>query len=314
MNSLQQDSFSLAAQITRDASKQTYYTIRLLADRQRAADAYRAYAYFRWLDDILDEEAEFAVDRRVCLSRQQALLEACYQGVPFDDLCAEEKILADLIANDREKNSGLQVYLRNMMGVMVFDCQRRGQVISQAELAEYTQMLASAVSEAIYYFIGHDDPVPLHPARYLSVTAAHITHMLRDAFEDSQTGYLNIPIEYLQAKHIEPDDIKSPAYREWVYRRIQLAHSHFQAGREYIAQTPNFRRRLAGFAYTARFEWVLHAIEQDNYLLRPDYPERKHLKAGLWMVRFVLGSLLASYKQKTGVLNPASTLIGIKDQ
>jgi hypothetical protein len=36
------------------ASKQTYYTIRFLADRDRVADAYRAYGYFRWVDDTLD--------------------------------------------------------------------------------------------------------------------------------------------------------------------------------------------------------------------------------------------------------------------
>jgi hypothetical protein len=35
---------ALPAAITRAASKQTYYTIRLLADRDRVLDAYRAYA------------------------------------------------------------------------------------------------------------------------------------------------------------------------------------------------------------------------------------------------------------------------------
>ena len=45
---------SLAARITQNASKQTYYTIRLLVDRDLVPDAYRAYAYFRWVDDVLD--------------------------------------------------------------------------------------------------------------------------------------------------------------------------------------------------------------------------------------------------------------------
>ena len=47
---------TIAASITKAASKQTYYTIRFLADRERVADAYRAYAYFRWVDDRLDAE------------------------------------------------------------------------------------------------------------------------------------------------------------------------------------------------------------------------------------------------------------------
>jgi phytoene/squalene synthetase len=48
---------TLAADITRSASKQTYYTIKLFVDRDLVEDAYRAYAYFRWVDDVLDEHA-----------------------------------------------------------------------------------------------------------------------------------------------------------------------------------------------------------------------------------------------------------------
>ena len=46
---------NLAAGITKSASKQTYYTIRFFVDRDLVNDAYRAYAYFRWVDDVLDE-------------------------------------------------------------------------------------------------------------------------------------------------------------------------------------------------------------------------------------------------------------------
>jgi large subunit ribosomal protein L18 len=48
---------TLAASITKAASKQSYYTIRFLVDRDRMDDAYRAYAYFRWVDDIIDDGA-----------------------------------------------------------------------------------------------------------------------------------------------------------------------------------------------------------------------------------------------------------------
>ena len=48
---------ALAPSITKAASRQTYYTIRFLVDRERVADAYRAYAYFRWVDDTLDADS-----------------------------------------------------------------------------------------------------------------------------------------------------------------------------------------------------------------------------------------------------------------
>jgi hypothetical protein len=40
---------------------------------------------------------------------------------------------------------------------------------------------------------------------------------------------------------------------------------------------------MAGFAYAARFETVLSAIERDDYHLRPEYPECKSLMSGLRM-------------------------------
>jgi len=298
---------SLAAAITKAASKQTYYTIRFFVDRERVADAFRAYGYFRWVDDILDagaggglllNEAE-AGERAAFVNRQQSLLDVCYRGEVLDDLCPEEWILVDLIRNDTEKNSGLQTYLRSMMDVMAFDVARRGRIISQAELSAYSRKLGTAVTEAIYHFIGHDDPSPCHEARYLAVIAAHITHMLRDTQEDVQSGYFNIPQEVLQTREISPWDVKGQAYREWVCGRVQLARDYFKAGRECTRQVKNWRCRLAGYAYTARFEWMLRAIERDNYCLRPEYPERKGLAAGLWMAWFMLTSMLALPLMKT---------------
>lgn len=60
----------LAPSITRFASTQTYYTIRFLVDPQRAADAYRAYAYFRWVDGCLDAESDLRSERSAFVRRQ----------------------------------------------------------------------------------------------------------------------------------------------------------------------------------------------------------------------------------------------------
>lgn len=288
----------LAAVITKAASKQTYYTIRLFADRACAADAYRAYGYFRWVDDIIDMQAGSIEEKMAFINHQKHLLDACYRGESPDVLHDEEWMLVDLVRKDTDRNSGLQTYLRNMMEVMIFDAGRRGRLISQAELSEYSHKLAVAVTEAMYYFIGHDDPSPCHEARYQAVTAAHIIHMLRDAREDTEAGYFNIPREVLQARKISLQDVKSQAYREWVCARVKLARGYFKAGKACTAQVKNFRCRLAGYAYIARFEWMLHAIERDHYCLRADYPERKNLRAGLWMGWSTLASLFAAPQVK----------------
>jgi hypothetical protein len=282
----------IAATITKAASKQTYYTIRLLVDRDRVQDAFRAYAYFRWVDDQLDCSSGTPEEKNLFLQRQQILLDACYRKAPPSILAPEERMLADLVSNDHEKESGLQIYLRNMMAVMAFDVKRCSQIISRAELSHYSHLLAKAVTEAMFFFIGHQDSPSYTAGRYQAVCGAHIVHMLRDLVGDIAIGYFNVPGEVLGKAQLSQGIIQSTSFRRWVFGRVKLAHRYLFTGRQYIAQVKNLRCRLAGFAYLARFEWMVRAIERDEYCLRQYYPERKSLKAGLWMTWRVLKSLL----------------------
>ena len=281
-----------SAAITKAASKQTYYTIRYLVDRDRVDDAYRAYGYFRWVDDTLDDDSSSESERRIFLERQKSLLENCYRDQIPRNLSLQEKMLIELIQHDHDKNSGLQLYLSNMMQIMEFDTRRRGRFISQMELSEYTRALATAVMECIHHFIGHDDFSPHDETRYLAVAGAHIAHMLRDTFDDSQIGYYNIPREVLEENHMEPLDIQSDAYRVWVKSRVQLARDYFKAGKGYFARVQNIRCRLACLAYVARFEWLLDTIENEDYYLRPQYNERKSTCTGLRMSLLTLSSMI----------------------
>jgi phytoene/squalene synthetase len=283
---------SLPAAITKAASKQTYYTIRFLMDRDRMQDAFRAYAYFRWVDDRLDSNSGTQQEKCALLNQQHDLLEACYRGESPPVMNPEEQMLLDLVGNDKEEESGLQTYLRDMMAVMSFDAERRGRMISQAELSQYSLLLSNAITEYMFYFIGHQDPPPNSATRYQAVCAAHVVHMLRDMVDDIALGYINIPGDVLEGGHISLDDLHSRSFRKWVFERAQLAQRYFEDGRKYIAQVKSFRCRLAGFTYLARFEWMLRAIEREQYCLRPEYPERKRMRVVLWMAWYVFTSLM----------------------
>jgi phytoene/squalene synthetase len=290
---------TLASSITKAASKQTYYTIRFLVDRDRVDDAYRAYAYFRWVDDILDAPLdsgpvpnEIEASRRIAfLERQNSLLEDCYRGDMPRDTDMQELMLVELTQGVRERDSGLGAYLYNMMQVMEFDARRRGRLTSQVELSDYTRCLATAVTENLHHFIGHGEFAPRDETRYLAVSAAHITHMLRDTYDDVQAGYYNIPREVLEANQIRPQDVSSDAYCAWVKSRVKLAREYFKAGKSYFAQVQNPRCRLACFAYIARFEWLLDTFEQEDYRLRPQYNERKSAGTGLRMSWLTIASM-----------------------
>lgn len=279
----------LAASITRKASSQTYYTIQFLVDRGLTPNAYRTYGYFRWLDDQLDQGDWGRAERVAFVARQKALVERCYRGErPSSHLLDEEHMVVELVDSDRRRDSGLYAYIRNMMAVMAFDAERRGQLITQEQLSAYTRWLAIGVTEALHYFIGHTCYAPHNRLRYLAVTAAHITHMLRDTLDDVKAGYFNIPREVVELHGIDPGDVSSEVYRQWVQSRVRLARSAFRTGKEYLNQVESARCRIAGYAYTARFETVLDIIEHDDYQLRAGYPEGIDLGAGVEIARTLI--------------------------
>jgi hypothetical protein len=91
----------LAVSITKTASLQTAYTIRFLADRELMAGAYRAYAYFRWVDDWIDQESLPEKDRIAFLNRQNALLLHFTEKIRSQNLTPTEQKLAYVGATDR---------------------------------------------------------------------------------------------------------------------------------------------------------------------------------------------------------------------
>jgi phytoene/squalene synthetase len=286
---------SLGASITRSASRQTFYTIRFLVDRDRVQDAYRAYAYFRWVDDSLDQGGMDKSSRLAFIRHQETIIEDCFHGIAPRSTTREEAMLVDLVHRERERDSGLQAYIRNMLAVMTFDAGRQGELISGWELNHYTHTLAVAVTEAMHYFIGHRCKSPQTEIRYLAVSAAHVTHMLRDTLDDIRLGYYNIPRELVEAHKIDPCDPGSEPYRDWIRSRVELARSWFHAGREYLSRVPNPRCRLAGLAYSLRFNSILDAIEMDDYHLRPAYSERSSFSTRLMNGLSVLAQA-ASYR------------------
>ncbi|TFH31645.1 MAG: hypothetical protein E4G99_13725, partial [Anaerolineales bacterium] len=173
-------SATLAEMITKNSSMQSYITIQTLVPRPLRGDAFRAYAYFRWVDDLLDGNTLDAEQRFDFLVSQQELLSRCLQGQPPRDLSSGEWLLADLTQGPLKADPGLRIYLQDMMAVMAFDVERRHRRIHRQELIRYSRLLATAVTEAVYTFIGDRCGAPKTVARYLAADAAHIIHMLRD--------------------------------------------------------------------------------------------------------------------------------------
>ena len=274
----------LAQSITRASSKQTYYTARLLVDNDLMNDCYRAYAYFRWADDIIDVSSQSSDERVSFIRRQRELIDRLYRRERPDGLTPEEEIMADLISHDRGENSRLQSFIHNMFAIIEFDAYRKGRLISQQELTWYSNCLGKAVTDGLQYFIGNGHPYPVTDNRLLAAIAAHIAHLLRDMLLDTADGFINIPREYLEAHGISPEDVDSPPFRAWVRERVEQARQYFREGKRYLDELDILRCKMAGYWYCLRFEGVLDTIERDGYILHAVYNERRKLPTLLRIV------------------------------
>jgi phytoene/squalene synthetase len=254
---------SLARSTTRAGSLHSYLTIRWLVDRDLTDDAFHAYAYFRWLDDLLDGPSSSRLERLALVDRQTLLLEQARAGRAIRTRSPEELWLVELVRRDRPGHPGLRSYLDHMMAVMRFDADRRGRTITAAELAGCTHCLSQAVMDGLSYFVGHRVCYPASEQRLRAASGAHVVHMLRDAVEDVRLGYFNVPLEFLAAHGLSPHDVSGPAYRLWVRERLLLARRCFAEGKKYIAGLNSARVRVAGYAYCAQFERTLKRMVGD---------------------------------------------------
>jgi phytoene/squalene synthetase len=285
-----ESSASLARSITRSGSMQTYFTARLMVDKDLVDDFFRAYAYFRWIDDVIDISSTSDDERIVFISAQKDLIDNLYQHKRIDKLSVEEEILRDLINHDPGEDSGLQSFIRNMFAIIEFDAYRKGRLISNEELDWYVNTLGTSVTDGLLYFIGNQNSYPDSEDKYQAGIAAHITHLLRDMHQDDEDGFINIPREFLETHGIDHRDMDNPAYKIWVKERVNLAREKFIQGKQYLNDLNNLRSKIVGHWYCARFEVVLDTIEQDGYILREEYHERRRIAT--WLRIMWLGIIL----------------------
>jgi phytoene/squalene synthetase len=301
-----EDGAKSARRITWRESKQSYLTMRFLVDRDLVDDSYRAYAYFRWVDDVVDDLSNSKAERLAFIWRQGALITALYNGLRPVILRNEETLMVDLIRNDRGKNSRLKSYIENFLAIIEFDADRKGRSITDTELETYSDRLALAVTDAIQYFIKNGHPYPEDEHRLSAARAAHVIHMLRDMRRDLLNGYSNIPREYLERNGIEAGDIGSRPFLNWVQTRIEAAREDFRLGKAYIDRLDVLRVKIAAYWYCARFERILHKIEMDEYNLRLDYSTKHNVLAWSKMAWIAARLTIRHASFKLGMANRLS--------
>jgi len=254
-----------ATATTKRHNPSAYWLSNLLYDKGMTPIFCLIYAYFRWLDDYIDEPNTESFVCRQMVANQKELLVGAYCNPRMSVSSTPEAMIVSVIDYDKSRGMLLKTSIMDMIAALEWDTYRRGKVVSSKELAQYSWWLGRSYTKALQAFIAYPYKYPDHEYRYYAGVGAHITHIMRDFYEDLSLGYINISKEDIRHYSI---DIRCPialSLREWAQKTVITARKYINWGKLYLSTLPIFRCRLMGYIYCSRYEMVLDVIEDADF-------------------------------------------------
>jgi phytoene synthase len=232
--------YSVCRGITRAQAKNFYYGFLVLPKRKRQALS-AVYAFMRRCDDIADDPAIAARDRRQKLDAWVDAFHAAAAGLPTDD-----PILLALV--DAQRRFGIPVGLLDQlafgtaMDVEAPEEQNSPrhpiQYGSFQDLERYCYNVASVVGLVCIHIFGYRDPAAERLAERLGL-AFQLTNIIRDVKEDAALGRVYLPQEDLARFGISPSELSTfsnaPRLRPLLELEAQRAFENYAAGDDLLS-------------------------------------------------------------------------------
>jgi len=280
-----------AEQITQKESATLYYLAKLLFNWGTLPIFCLVYAYFRWLDDVLDAPHQSNLTMREIISRQTELLANLYQSRDVSLQNQAEEMLQLAIEYDVAHKNYLQNYIMEMFHALEFDAHRRYQSCSHSLLNEYSKNLGQSYTRVLQAFTHAPNTQFLATDNvYQAGIAAHQAHILRDFYNDIALGYYNISAEDMAKWGWSVNDLAEVDLHEWVQEIVTTAYSSFLTGLQGFSQVKNKRFRFLGYAMSIQYIFILETIQCDDYQLRRCYQPSNRDKG-----RMLLWALKATF-------------------
>jgi 15-cis-phytoene synthase len=232
--------YAVCRGITRTQAKNFYYGFLVLSKRKRQALS-AVYAFMRRCDDIADDPALSARDRRQRLDTWVDAFHGAAAGLPSDD-----PILLALV--DAQRRFAIPVGLLDQLAfgtaMDVEDEQAQSspkhpiQYGSFQDLERYCYNVASVVGLVCIHIFGYKDPAAERLAERLGL-AFQLTNIIRDVKEDAALGRVYLPQEDLARFGISPAELSNvpdPArFRPLLELEAQRAFENYAAGEELLS-------------------------------------------------------------------------------
>lgn len=264
------DAYSLARDITRDASKSFYLATLLLPRRKRRA-IQALYGFLRTTDNIVDDGGPGATMAALERWRVRSRRPAAEQDHPV--------LLA--WADTRNRHHIPQALAEELIDGVAMDLTIR-RYATFAAIERYCYRVASTVGLMCLHIVGtaEDSPDALATATPYAIqlgVAMQLTNILRDVGEDASTGRIYLPLDEMrEAGYSEAELLAgaiTPAFRRLMEDQIARAASLYDASRAGIALLhPDSRFAIAAAA--AIYRGILAKVVANGYDV---FTRRAHL-------------------------------------
>ncbi|HUB25973.1 MAG TPA: phytoene/squalene synthase family protein [Tepidisphaeraceae bacterium] len=276
--------------ITRSAAKNFYYAFLVLPKSKRQALC-AVYAFMRRCDDIADDPALPADERRQKLAAWLDSVHRALAGHPTD-----EPVLMALTDAQRRYNIPVELLDQLALGTEM-DVEAQDEDLLLCEIAQprvvryrtfeelrgYCHRVASVVGLVCIRIFGYRDPRAEPLAEKLGL-AFQLTNIIRDVKEDAEMGRVYLPEEDLRKFGIGPDELNSIADVSRVQPVLAIeadrARECYRAGDELIPLIDEDSRPALWVLMTI-YRNLLERIAQNQYNVfngKISLPTREKLK------------------------------------
>lgn len=251
-----------AEAVTRKSTLFGYLLCKTFFRAENTLPLFQSYAYFRWLDDFVDQSND-SQESLVCfVLRQKNLIASWYNGESAQASNSRESFIHATINYDKTNEMQLHSMITNFIEAIEWDVSRRYSIVSKNDLGIYSLRLGRSYAEGLLFGLGMKANDPAYDiAMNKCGSAAHIAHILRDLSIDLNLGYVNISCEDMKLFDIDPLDPSLHGIGKWIAFSAEKAEALFSEGKIYQKTFPNIKSRLVFDIVCSRYLSVLRKVK-----------------------------------------------------
>lgn len=230
-------------------------------DKERAKDMEIFYAFCRLMDDIADEPARAAPEKRAELASWKGEISRIYGG--SKDLSPLGGEMADVIRRRGIPQEYIQAIIDGVMRDTVDEPFRTFE-----DIRNYCYGVASAVGLASIYIFGFKNPRTKLYAEALGY-ALQFTNILRDvAYDMSTQNRCYIPLRELEFFGVERGDLSEPSRNpnsKELFRMMHFRAKHFFRKADRLLPPEDRAAMKPAFIMGAIYEKILDKIAESDF-------------------------------------------------